>query len=100
MRLTSALLVRLGLVMLILAALTRLLPMPDRADAVADDFAIVVSLVLVLTAAIHLRLTRETETPGQGQAAAGPRQASQRHGDIPRNASYSLKGDASEKQIR
>jgi hypothetical protein len=78
MRLTSALLVRLGLVMLILAALTRFLPMPNRADVVADEFAIAVSLVLVLTAAIYLRLTRET----------------------PHNASYSLKGDASEKQIR
>jgi succinate dehydrogenase hydrophobic anchor subunit len=59
LRLAAALLVRLGLVMLILAVLVRLVPMPDRADVMADDFAIVISLVLVLTASIHLRLTRE-----------------------------------------
>jgi hypothetical protein len=58
-RLTAALLVRMGLVMLILAGLVRLLPMPDRADVMADDFAIAVSLVLVLAPAIYLRLTRD-----------------------------------------
>jgi succinate dehydrogenase hydrophobic anchor subunit len=59
LRLAAALLVRLGLVMLILAIGVRLVPMPDRADVMADDFAIAISLVLVLTASIHLRLTRE-----------------------------------------
>lgn len=59
-RLAVALLVRMGLVLLVLAVMVRLLPMPDRADVVADDFAIAVSLVLVLTAAIYLRLTRAT----------------------------------------
>jgi hypothetical protein len=59
-RLTAALLVRVGLVLLILAALIRPLPMPDRADVVVDDFAIAVSLALVVAAAVYLRLTRET----------------------------------------
>lgn len=67
-RLTAALLVRTGLVLLVLAVLVRLLPMPDRADAVADDFAIAVSLVLVLTAAIYLRLTRDPAGTGRGHA--------------------------------
>jgi hypothetical protein len=59
-RLTAALLVRVGLVLLILAALIRPLPMPDRADVVVDDFAIAVSLALVVAASVYLRLTRET----------------------------------------
>jgi hypothetical protein len=59
LRLAAALLVRLGLVMLVLAVLVRLVPMSNRADAVADDFAIVVSLVLVLAPSIYLRLTRD-----------------------------------------
>lgn len=58
LRLTAALLVRVGLVLLVMAVLVRLLPMPDRADVVADDFAIAVSLVLALAPAIYLRLTR------------------------------------------
>ncbi|HEU5418967.1 MAG TPA: hypothetical protein VFV41_14850 [Streptosporangiaceae bacterium] len=60
LRLTLALLVRMGLVLLVMAVLVRLLPMPSRADAVADDFAIAVSLVVVLGPAIYLRLTRNT----------------------------------------
>lgn len=64
-RLAVALLVRMGLVLLILAALVRLLPMPDRADVVADDFAIAVSLVLVLAASIYLRLTRDAARDGE-----------------------------------
>jgi hypothetical protein len=64
-RLAVALLVRMGLVLLILAALVRLLPMPDRADVVADDFAIAVSLVLVLAASIYLRLTRDAAQDGE-----------------------------------
>jgi hypothetical protein len=73
-RLTAALLVRMGLVMLILAGLVRLMPMPDRADVMADNFAIAVSLVLTLAPAIYLRLTRDASeddtthspTPPQG----------------------------------
>jgi hypothetical protein len=67
LRLAAALLVRIGLVLLVLAVLVRLLPMPDRADVVADDFAIAVSLVLVLAASIHLRLTRDTAGTSRGQ---------------------------------
>jgi len=59
LRLTAALMVRIGLVLLVLAVLVRLLPMPSRADVLADDFAIAVSGVLVLAASIHLRLTRD-----------------------------------------
>ena len=59
LRLTAALLVRMGLVLLVMAVLVRLLPMPDQADVMADDFAIVVSLALVLGPAIYLRLTRD-----------------------------------------
>ena len=58
LRLTLALLVRMGLVLLVMAVLVRLLPMPSRADAVVDDFAIAVSLVVVVGPAIYLRLTR------------------------------------------
>lgn len=55
LRLAAAALVRIGLVLLVLAVLIRLLPMPSPADVVADDFAIAVSAVLVLAASIHLR---------------------------------------------
>jgi hypothetical protein len=68
LRLTLALLVRIGLVLLIMAVLVRLMPMPDRADVMADDFAIAVSLMLVLGPAIYLRLTRDAEQTGRGQA--------------------------------
>ena len=59
LRLTAALLVRMGLVLLILAVLVRLLPMPSRADVMADNFAIAVSLLLVLVPSIYLRVTRD-----------------------------------------
>jgi hypothetical protein len=59
LRLTLALLVRTGLVLLVMAVLVRLLPMPTRADVMADDFAIAVSLLVVLGPAIYLRLTRD-----------------------------------------
>lgn len=75
MRLTAALLVRIGLVLLALAVLGLLLPMPDRADVMADELAIVVSLVLVLTAVAYLRLTRGPAQPGPSSAAPGPRPA-------------------------
>jgi hypothetical protein len=68
LRLTAALLVRIGLVLLVMAVLVRLLPMPDRADVVADEFAIAVSLVLTLGPAIYLRLTRDTQNTERGQA--------------------------------
>lgn len=59
LRLTAALLVRMGLVLLILAVLVRLLPMPNRADVMADNFAITVSLLLVLAPSIYLRVSRD-----------------------------------------
>lgn len=71
LRLTAALLVRMGLVLLVLAALARVLPMPDRADVVVDDLAIAVSLVLVLAAAAYLRLTPDAEREGERQKTAG-----------------------------
>jgi hypothetical protein len=78
LRLAAALLVRTGLVLLVLAAGIRLLPMPNRADVVADDFAIAVSLVLVLAASIHLRLTRDTAAQSEGQGDQTARQRIQR----------------------
>jgi hypothetical protein len=68
-RLAAALLVRIGLVLLVMGVLVRLLPMPNRADVMADDFAIAVSLVLVLTASVHLRLTRDAEREGKQPGA-------------------------------
>lgn len=65
LRLTAALLVRVGLVLLVMAVLVRLLPMPNRADVVADDFAIAVSLALTLAPAIYLRVTREAAPTGR-----------------------------------
>jgi hypothetical protein len=41
------------------------MPMPDRADVMADDFAIVVSLMLTLGPAIYLRLTRDAAETGR-----------------------------------
>ncbi|MGH3167373.1 MAG: hypothetical protein ACRDN0_15960 [Trebonia sp.] len=66
-RLASALLVRIGLVLLVLGVLARLLPMPNQADVMADEFAIAVALILVLAAAVHLRLTRESAAPSRRQ---------------------------------
>ena len=64
LRLAAALLVRTGLVLLVMAVLLHVLPMPDQADVVADDFAIAVSLVLVLSASFYLRLTRDATRDG------------------------------------
>lgn len=69
-RLAVAMLVRMGFVLLALAVIVRLLPMPDRADVVADDFAIAVSLVLVLAASIYLRLTRDAAADGERPGTA------------------------------
>ena len=69
-RLAVAMLVRMGFVLLSLAVIVRLLPMPDRADVVADDFAIAVSLVLVLAAALYLRLTRAAAADGERPGTA------------------------------
>lgn len=65
LRLTAALLVRLGLVLLVMAVLVRLMPMPNRGDVMADEFAIAVSLALTLGPAIYLRMTRDTAQTGQ-----------------------------------
>jgi hypothetical protein len=64
-RLVAAMLVRIGLVMLVLAVLVRLLPMPNRADVMADEFSIVISLVLFLAASIYLRLTKDDARDGK-----------------------------------
>jgi formate hydrogenlyase subunit 3/multisubunit Na+/H+ antiporter MnhD subunit len=61
MRLMSAMFVRVGLAMLVLGLLVRLMPIPNRADVVADDLAIAVSLLLILVASVYLRLTRDKE---------------------------------------
>ncbi len=45
--------------MLLLAGLARLLPMPNQADAVAADLAILASGALVAVALAYLRLTKE-----------------------------------------
>jgi hypothetical protein len=85
LRLAAALLVRMGLVLLVLAVLGRLLPIPNRADVMADDFAIAIFLVLVLAASIYLRLTRDAA----GTDAAGTSRE-QRISDL--NSSYSALG--------
>ncbi len=65
LRLTAALLVRVGLVLLVMAVLVRLMPMPNRGDVVADEFAIAVSLALTLGPAIYLRVTRDDAQTGR-----------------------------------
>jgi hypothetical protein len=59
MRQSALMLVRLGLVLLALAVLVRPIPMPSRADLVADDLAIVASLAVVVVGAVCARFTRE-----------------------------------------
>lgn len=51
---------RLGIVLLVLAVLVRPLPMPDGADVLVDDMAIVMSLVLIAVTAAYLRLSRSS----------------------------------------
>jgi hypothetical protein len=69
-RVAALLLVRVGLVFLVLSVWGRLLPVPNRADAVADEFAIAVSGLLVLAGAGYLLATRGVG--GTGGAAARP----------------------------
>ena len=59
MRPAALVLLQLGMVLLLLALLGRLLPIPNEADVVADDLAIFASGALVLLAFAYLRLTRE-----------------------------------------
>jgi hypothetical protein len=59
MRPAALLFLQLGMVLLLLALLARLLPMPNQADVVADDLAIFATGVLVAVAFAYLRLTKE-----------------------------------------
>ncbi len=59
MRPVAIVFLQIGLVMMLLAVLARLLPMPNQADVVADDLAILASGTLVAVAFAYLRLTKE-----------------------------------------
>ena len=59
MRPVAVVFLQIGLVMMLLAVLARLLPMPNQADVVADDLAILASGALVAVAFAYLRLTKE-----------------------------------------
>ena len=61
MRPAAVVLLQLGLVLLLLAVLVRLLPLPNQADAVADDLAILASGAVVALALVYLRLTKEDQ---------------------------------------
>jgi hypothetical protein len=54
----ATMVVRIGVVLLLLAALLRLLPAPSPADAVADDMAIVISAAVVIAGGGYLFWTR------------------------------------------
>jgi hypothetical protein len=86
LRLTLALMVRMGLALLVMAVLIRLVPMPTRADVVADDFAIAVCLALVLGPAVYLRLTRDaagsSQEPGETYATTYSRARRQHEEEI------------------
>jgi hypothetical protein len=58
MRPVAVVFLQLGMVLLLLALLARLLPMPNQADVVADDLAILASGALVVAAFAYLRLTK------------------------------------------
>jgi hypothetical protein len=58
MRPLAVVLLQLGLVLLVLAVLVRLLPIPNQADVVADDLAIIASGAVVAVALLYLRLTK------------------------------------------
>jgi hypothetical protein len=59
MRPMAVLFLQLGMVLLLLALLARVLPIPNQADVVADDLAIFASGTLVVVAFAYLRLTKE-----------------------------------------
>jgi hypothetical protein len=59
MRPAAMVLLRLGLVLLVMAVLIRFLPVPNQADVVGDDLAILASGALVAVAFGYLRLTKE-----------------------------------------
>jgi hypothetical protein len=58
MRPVAVVFLQLGMVLLLLALLARLLPMPNQADVVGDDLAIFASGALVVAAFAYLRLTK------------------------------------------
>ena len=57
-RQAASMLLRLGTVLLVIALLSRMLPMPNKADLVGDDLAIIASGALVVMMASYLRLTK------------------------------------------
>jgi hypothetical protein len=59
MRPAVVVLLQLGMVLLLLAVFARVLPMPNQADVVADDLALLASGSLVVIAFAYLRLTKE-----------------------------------------
>lgn len=59
MRPVAVLFLQLGVVLLLLALLVRLLPMPNQADVVGDDLAIFASAALVVVTFVYLRLKKE-----------------------------------------
>lgn len=78
-RLTAQMMVRVGLVLLALSVWGRLLPMANRADVVADEFSIAVSLVLVLVATGYLLLTRDALVGERRRAVRLPSMSTQRN---------------------
>lgn len=59
LRQAAVMVARLGMVLLLLAALVRIIPTLTPAAAVADDLAIAVSVAVVAAAAAYLFVTRE-----------------------------------------
>jgi hypothetical protein len=59
MRLFAIMFLQLGVVMLFLALLARVVPMPNQADVVGDDLAIIASSGLVVLTYAYLRVRRE-----------------------------------------
>ena len=59
MRPVAVVFLQIGLVMMLLAVLALVVPMPNQADVVADDLAILASGALVAVAFAYLRLTKE-----------------------------------------
>ena len=57
-RQAASMLLRLGTVLLVIALLSRMLPMPNKADLVGDDLAIIASGALVVMMLSYLRLTK------------------------------------------